>query len=54
MLVVQIFTPLMNQCYQELPEFSRRLGADGKVIEIFAVQQGKVPGELWGEYDADW
>ena len=53
-LVVQVFTSLVDQCYQELPGFGRRLGADGKAIESFARRRGKDKDDLRGEHDADW
>ncbi|MCF7949900.1 MAG: transposase [Spirochaetia bacterium] len=53
-LLVQVFTSLVDQCYQELPGFGRRLGADGKAIESFARRRGKDQEDLRGEHDADW
>ena len=53
-LLVQIFTSLVDQCYQELPGFGRRLGIDGKAIESFAVRRGTIAGDLRGEHDANW
>jgi len=53
-LLVQLFTTLVDQCYQELSGFGRCLGADGKAIQSFAVRPGKIIGDLRGEHDADW
>jgi len=53
-LLVEVFTSLVDQCYEELPGFGRRLGADGKTIESFARRRGNVPGDMRGEHDADW
>lgn len=52
--LVKVFTALVDQCYQELPGFGRRLGADGKGIHSFARRRGKIPGDRRGEHDADW
>jgi hypothetical protein len=53
-LVKEVFEALVRKCYEELPGFGKEVGADGKAIPSFAVEEGSIPGDRRGEHDADW
>jgi hypothetical protein len=53
--VRRIFDVLVDRCREELPNFGRRMGCDGKALASYARRTGKSEHEdRRGEHDATW